>query len=261
MGTNVIWSPQPRQAAFMARFEWEALYGGAAGGGKSEALVMEALRQVHIPHYKALMVILNEVLYYKGREGVYAYSGSTPRLISAALGDVPYQAAAAGTDGQRYYISMERSDTETWELLAYDTRTGLWLKEEDRKAVAFARKGGELYMLSGASIYALDQGEDDQGQPIDWSATFTPFDETTHRRKYPSRLLVRLELGEGAWVEAELSRDGGPFRNVWTSHGHATTAVIPIRPGRCDRYQLRLKGKGRCLLRSLEREFSLGGVG
>ncbi len=207
------------------------------------------------------LVILGEVLYYKGREGVYAYSGSTPRLISAALGDIPYQAAAAGTDGQRYYISMERTDTEVWEFLSYDTRAGLWLKEEDWRADAFARKGGGLYMLSGAVVYALDRGEDDQGQAIGWEATFTPFDEAVHERKYPSRLLARLELGEGAWVEAELSRDGGPFQNVWTSHGHATTAVIPIRPGRCDRYQLRLKGKGRCLLRSLEREFSLGGVG
>ena len=40
----------------MARPEWEALYGGAAGGGKSEALVMEALRQVGIPHYKGLIL-------------------------------------------------------------------------------------------------------------------------------------------------------------------------------------------------------------
>lgn len=40
----------------MARGEYEALYGGAAGGGKSDALVIEALRQVHIPHYKALIL-------------------------------------------------------------------------------------------------------------------------------------------------------------------------------------------------------------
>lgn len=39
----------------MSRPEDEALYGGAAGGGKSDALVAEALRQVHIPHYKGIL--------------------------------------------------------------------------------------------------------------------------------------------------------------------------------------------------------------
>ena len=30
---RVIWRPQPKQRAFMERPEYEALYGGAAGGG------------------------------------------------------------------------------------------------------------------------------------------------------------------------------------------------------------------------------------
>ena len=53
---NRIWTPQPRQEAFMRRGEDEALYGGAAGGGKSDALVIEALRQVETPHYKGLIL-------------------------------------------------------------------------------------------------------------------------------------------------------------------------------------------------------------
>ena len=38
---RVIWRPQPKQRAFMARPEYEALYGGAAGGGKSRRAAVQ----------------------------------------------------------------------------------------------------------------------------------------------------------------------------------------------------------------------------
>ena len=53
---KTIWTPQPKQAVFQSRGEYEALYGGAAGGGKSDALLTEALRQVHIGHYRGLIL-------------------------------------------------------------------------------------------------------------------------------------------------------------------------------------------------------------
>ena len=55
MNNNVIWKPQPKQKAFMERPEYEVLYGGAAGGGKSDALLMEGTRQLNIPHYRGII--------------------------------------------------------------------------------------------------------------------------------------------------------------------------------------------------------------
>ena len=40
----------------MRRLEDEALYGGAAGGGKSDCALAEALRQIHIGHYRGLIL-------------------------------------------------------------------------------------------------------------------------------------------------------------------------------------------------------------
>lgn len=51
--------PTPRQALFLcnkANRVREALYGGAAGGGKSDALLMAALQYVHVPGYRALIL-------------------------------------------------------------------------------------------------------------------------------------------------------------------------------------------------------------
>ena len=53
---NVIWTPQPRQARFLARPEYEALYGGAAGGGKSWALLMWVLEPYQIKSYQGLIL-------------------------------------------------------------------------------------------------------------------------------------------------------------------------------------------------------------
>lgn len=52
---NVIWKPQPKQIEFMQRPEYECLYGGAAGGGKSDALLIEATRQVDKPNYRGII--------------------------------------------------------------------------------------------------------------------------------------------------------------------------------------------------------------
>lgn len=48
--------PWERQEAFLRVRHREALYGGAAGGGKSDGLLMAAAQYVHVPGYSALLL-------------------------------------------------------------------------------------------------------------------------------------------------------------------------------------------------------------
>ncbi len=48
--------PTYKQAQFLVRTEKEGLFGGQAGGGKSQALLMAALQYIHVPKYSALIL-------------------------------------------------------------------------------------------------------------------------------------------------------------------------------------------------------------
>jgi len=51
-----LWRPTEKQELFLSRWEDEVFYGGAAGPGKTDALVMGALRYTHRPTYRALLL-------------------------------------------------------------------------------------------------------------------------------------------------------------------------------------------------------------
>lgn len=213
---------------------------------------------VQVGSGKSLCAV-DETLFYKGRDGVYAYDGGTPELISGCFGQRRFFDAAAGRDGRRYYISMRDGDG-AWGLYVFDTARGIWLREDGTHATAFAGMDGKLYYLDAdAGTLVLTGQERDDGGRVPWSATFCPFYEGTLGRKICLRLYLRVELERGAWLRVETSEDGAPFRQVFATHdAGAGTMVIPLLPGRCDKYQIRLSGKGRCLVRSLEREFYVG---
>ena len=204
------------------------------------------------------LVVINETLFYKGRSGVYAYTGGTPELISENFGTRRFFNAVAGTDGERYYISIQ-TERDDWELYVFDTLQGVWLREDCIQAVDFAYLDGTLYFLkSDGKVMMCGQDYEEEGR-VDWSATLCQMDETTHGRKIYSKLFLRADMEQGSWLRVEISTDGAPFKQVFLTHNErAKTAQIPILPTRCDNFRIRLSGRGLCLFKSLIREYSVG---
>lgn len=194
-------------------------------------------------------VIINEALYYKARDGVYVYTGSTPYRISNAFGVRSFTNASAGTDGRNYYISMKEG--ETWGLWVYDAATGLWMREDESHVVDFSQADGGLYFLSNNKIYLSGGGD----EVFPWFAEFSPFYEGTQNRKAPGRLLIRLEISTGAWTALSIRHDNEKaWQMVWRSIGKKEGSyLIPVLPHRCDKYQIRIEGKGNVILHGLTR--------
>lgn len=132
---NVIWRPQPKQQIFLSRPEYEVLYGGAAGGGKSDALVIEALRQVSIPYYKALILrktfpqlaeLIDKSLHYyprafpKARYNASAHTWTFPSGAKIIFGSMQYTKDRTRYQGQAFdFIAFDELTHFTWEEYSY----------------------------------------------------------------------------------------------------------------------------------------------
>lgn len=132
---KTIWTPQEKQAVFQSRGEYEALYGGAAGGGKSDALLTEALRQVHIPHYRALILRktypqLSELIdrsrtLYKAAYPKASYNDSKhfwsfPSGAKIYFGAMQHTKDRINYQGKRYdFIAFDELTHFTWDEYSY----------------------------------------------------------------------------------------------------------------------------------------------
>ena len=204
------------------------------------------------------LVNVNEVIYYHGREGVYRYSGGSPELISENFGLRRFQEAAAGAEGDRYYISMQDVASKEWGLWVYDILRGIWLQEDESQGMDFAYNEGKLYYISGdGGLMCVNPEESDE--TVAWSATTTRMDEVVHERKYYPKLNIRLDLPVGSTFVVEVSQDDGAFRQIGTFEGTTgKTVILPILLPRCDNFRIRMSGSGPVLIRSIVREYEVG---
>lgn len=201
--------------------------------------------------------IINETLFYKGVGGVYAYTGGVPELVSGKFGVRKYSEACAATDGSRYYLSMREGDT--WHVFVYDVQRNMWVREDNTHCVDMTFHAGYVYFLTAAGELLRVDSAVDQSD-IEWSVTFCPFNETVNERKGYSKYHLRLDLGAKSWLTVEQKRDVDTrWQKVYsTHHERAKTLSIPVLPARCDSVEIRLSGRGDCVLRAFVREFFMG---
>ena len=216
------------------------------------------------------LTVLNEVLYYKSSSGVCAYNGSLPYSISEELGNVNYHDAVAGAIGDKYYISM-RDNKGVYSLFVFDTKNGIWCKEDNTKALVFCKHGDELYyiddkdkaMKSIGGTLLFDVPEKSIENSIDWYVESGPIGYSSPDNKYVGRINLRITLEFGTNVDFFLQYDScGEWEHKFNMSGTGTrTFSIPFIPKRCDHFRYKISGRGGCKIHSLTKTIEEGSDG
>ncbi len=203
------------------------------------------------------LCIVNEQLLYKGVDGVYAYTGGVPDLISEKFGTKRFSEAVAACDGERYYISMQSNGE--WSFFAYDVLKNIWMREDNTHATDMAFHNGKVYFTSSDNtVYVIDR--EASRSSVEWSATFSPFNEMMNERKGYSKFHLRLDMNKGSWVAVDVKADTDrQWKQAYSTHNErAKTVSVPIVPTRCDSVAVRIRGKGDCTIKTFIREFTVG---
>lgn len=213
------------------------------------------------------LAILNETLYYKSTMGVCAYNGSLPVGISDALGEVRYLDAVAGTINNRYYISM-KDTTGKSHLFVYDTKSGMWSKEDNVNILYFCNHSDDLYyidiedktMKSVGGTLLYDVPEKATEGKFDWFVESGTIGYSSPDNKYVARINLRITLEVGTNVDFYLQYDSSEmWEHKFNMSGKGTkTFTVPIIPKRCDHFKYKLTGKGECKIHSIAKTLEEG---
>lgn len=192
-------------------------------------------------------------IFYKGNGGIYSFYGGSPQRISDKLGDLELKNCTAGGFSHYYYLTADTKNGR--EEFVFDAKYGMWSKSGIKDVAGYFSYGENLYRLMSDGIYVVSEETDDAAE---WYAEFRPFDESYYKTKNYSRLHIKAELFENAVIKAEVSYDGGQWQQIGICYGNKKEYInMPCPVKKCHELKIRISGKGKCILESIVREFSV----
>lgn len=232
----------------------EKVYPSASGAHQIQTFDLEG---VELGAADSLCVI-EDRLYYKSRGGVMVYTGSMPRRISDAFGDMVFRGGSGARHQMKYCLSTNlQGDTEEPVVLVLDLVTGDWHIEGDAWYGLAVTWKDDLYYIDAGDIKSMAEGI--VYGTVNWYAETAPqaihYDSasrslTEHKwisylrvryrmlsngTRQPDRLRIYIAYEDGDWQLLTDLRSGQTPLRTWE---------INLLPRRKDNFRLRFEGSG-----------------
>ena len=207
------------------------------------------------------------MLLWISRDAPILYDGSDIYVQDQVFGNWNISEAISQSDGKRCWMKADlgpHPDADGERLTAifcYDSNKGVWTKESDPGVKSMTYMDGTVYALCRTELLTMNcTGDVEEEQQVCSYAEFGDFTDGSPNRKAVSKIQLRLEVGEGAYLAVKIQYDSsGDWLTVKTiAAGKKRSVYLPVLPHRCDHYRLRLEGVGDWTLYSMARELYVG---
>ena len=208
------------------------------------------------------------ILLWLSNKGIVMYDGDQVYLQDQVFGDWKISKVISKADAAKCYVHADigphpLADGERLlALFCYDATKGIWTKEDDPGIRSMTYMDSVIYALAGTRILMLDSEGELNGEygAIESFAEFGDFTDGSPNRKAVSKVQLRMEVGEGAFVLVKIRyNSSGEWMTIKTIEaGNKRSVYIPVIPHRCDHYRIRIEGTGDWTLYSMARELYIG---
>lgn len=208
------------------------------------------------------------ILLWLSNKGIVMYDGDRVYLQDQVFGDWKLSKVIAKADAAKCYVHADLGQNPMADgerlvaLFCYDTTKGIWTKEDDPGIRSMTYMDGVIYALAGTRILMLDSEGELNGEygAIESFAEFGDFTDGSPNRKAVSKVQLRMEIEEGAYVIVKIRyNSSGEWMTVKEIEaGKKRSVYLPMIPHRCDHYRIRIEGAGGWTLYSMARELYVG---